>query len=351
MKIKKLAVVFFSALIVCVCSVGNVNAIECPHASLAEASDYLLTSDEVEVSTVEVDSWDGTTPAETDDNIYYSFTPKDSAPVTAFIILPGGNSDPKAYAPLAYRIAAEGFLVIILPVPDCVAMPFGQLRAEKIISDFEEIEKWAIGGHSVGGTAACLYAKRDAVIDGVIIWASIPPNILVNTNLKVITIYGSEDGRNPPDQVVLFAKLLPADAIYVEIEGGNHTQFAYYDTSPDPYLEEDNAATITLEEQQEIIANHTSDFLSDLSKRVIGAMPDSVCPAAKLLGEDNPQLDTIRQFRDKVLEKNPLGRKLIDLYYKNGDIVISILDRHPMIQKSTRNLLESLVPAMEQILK
>ena len=76
MKIKKLTVAFFALLIVYVCGVGNVIEVECSHPSLPIASDALVTSDEVEVSIVEVDSWDGTTPAEADDNIYYAFMPK-----------------------------------------------------------------------------------------------------------------------------------------------------------------------------------------------------------------------------------------------------------------------------------
>ena len=144
--------------------------------------------------------------------------------------------------------------------------------------------------------------------------------------------------------VMSFAKLLPADTIYVEIEGGNHTQFAYYDTSPDLYLEDDSAATITLEEQQEIIVNNTSDFLSNMSHR---QQTCGGCPSVYLLGEYNPQLDTIRQFRDKVLANNSPGRKLIDFYYKSGDSIISILVKNPAIKRSARKVLESLVPVIE----
>ena len=165
MKIKSLTVVFFTLLLVYVCGIGNVIAVECSHPALSIASDALVTSDEVEVSIVEVDSWDGTSPADADDNIYYAFTPKNTAPVTAFILLPGGNSDPKAYAPAAHQIAAEGYLIVILPMPGCIAMPSDvNIRADKIISDFEEIEKWAIGGHSMGGTTACVYAKKNGLL-------------------------------------------------------------------------------------------------------------------------------------------------------------------------------------------
>ena len=345
MNVETLKVVFLAALIVCICGVGNAGTTKCSHETLEIASDSLLSSDEVEVSTVEVDSWDGTTPADSDDNIYFSFMPKNTIPKTAFIFLPGGNSDPVAYAPAAHQMAAEGYLIVIVPMPGCISMPFGQNRAGKIISDFENIQKWVIGGHSVGAVSACFYASdHDDIFDGVIIWASIPPIDISSKNLKVLTVYGSEDGRATPESVDLEAEKLPEDTIFVEIEGGNHTQFAYYDTAPDSQLEGDNPATINLEEQQEIIVNATVNFLYDIG-------PPSTCPAADLLGRGNPQLNTIRQFRDKVMEKNPLGRKLIDLYYKNGDIVISILKKNTMIRKFMRVALESLVPIIGKLLK
>jgi hypothetical protein len=266
MGIKTLKAVFLTALIVCLYGVGNASALGCLHPTLAIALDSLESSDEVEVTTVEVASWEtGASPTEADpdDNIYYSFMPKNTTPKTAFIIIPGGNSDPEGLAPTAHQIAAAGYLVIIVPMPDCVSMPNGGKRADKIISDFENIEKWVIGGHSVGAVSACLYAAgNDDIIDGVVIWASIPPGDMTALGVKILTVYGSEDGRNPPESVALQASLLPVNSIFVKIEGGNHTQFAYYDTSPDLYLEGDKPATITLEEQQNIIVNATVDFLS-----------------------------------------------------------------------------------------
>ncbi len=341
MKIKKLTVVLCALLIVYAWGPGDAGALDCSHPTMPVALDALQTSDAVEVSIVEVDSWDGKTPAEADDNIYYVFSPKDSTPDTAFIFLPGGNSDPEAYAPAVHQIAAEGFLIIILPMPECVAMPTGYKRADRVVSDFAEIEKWAIGGHSVGGTAACIYAKQNAFIDGVIIWASIPPVRLTKTDIKVLVVYGSEDGRNVPEYVLKFQPLLPDDTIYKIIEGGNHTQFAYYDTSPVGYLEDDNPATITLEEQHEIAVKHTADFLRDMPDR---PQSGGVCLAGKLLGADSTQLDVLRLFRDEVLGKHSMGMKLIAFYYEHEGAIVSILDRYPQARNSARALLESLVP-------
>ena len=67
------------------------------------------------------------------------------------------------------------------------------------------------------------------------------------------------------------------------------------------------------------------------------------CPAAYLLGENDPRLDTLRQFRDDVLAQSTTGEKLIEAYYKNGEKIIAILDKNPIIRKSAKKILESLV--------
>ena len=245
------------------------NAIECLRPPLPEALDALTSSATVAVSVVEVDSWDGATPAPEDDKIYYAFMPKKTPPTVGFIILPGGNCDPRSYAPAAHAIAAKGFFTCIIPMPSCIAM-FGYTRADKIIEDYGNIETWAIGGHSVGGTAAGNYAVHSDTISGVVIWASLadPSSKLNETALKVLSVYGSLDGRATPEQVIENAVVLPADTVFVEIEGGNHTQFGWIDPSPNAYLELDNAATITIEEQQEIIVQVTSDFLKQFNTQL-----------------------------------------------------------------------------------
>jgi len=327
---------------VCLYGVGNVTAIECSHPSLPIASDALVSSSAVRVETVEVDSWDGLSPAEPDDNIYYVFVPQGTVPRDAFIIFPGGNCDPKAYAPAAHAIAAKRYLTVILPVPNCVAMG-GLGRADKIIEDFEEIENWVIGGHSVGGTAACFYAANHSNIDGVVIWASLSPGGLEDTDMKVLTLYGSRDGRVGPEDVLANAAALPADTIFKEIKGGNHTQFGYFDTTPDLYMTSDNAATITLDEQQEIIVRETTDFLNMVSGR-------TACLVSNLLGEEDARLATVRQFRDEALSEISMGSKCIELYYRNSPGIIALLDKYPTIKKSAKKALEILVPMIKLLL-
>ena len=226
------------------------------------------------VETVRVKSW-----GEEDANYYYVFRPAGLVPTTAFIFYPGGAVDVRAYAPPLRAIAEAGYLCFLVKMPMDLA-PFGVNRANDIIgsSDYPEITKWAIGGHSVGGTFSCAYVKNHPDnIDGLVIWASYPSSMfdLSAADLDVVLIYGTHnpntnDGNYPddPDDVSEIDEkaipYLPGDTVYVEIEGGNHSQFGYYNTYPYPVQPEDGIAGISRQEQQDQIIDATLTFLDGL---------------------------------------------------------------------------------------
>ncbi|MCP4714648.1 MAG: alpha/beta hydrolase, partial [Deltaproteobacteria bacterium] len=197
---------------------------------------------------------------------YYVFSPVNVEPAKGFIIYPGGNVDATAYAPLAHAIAAKGYLTILVPMPFDLAF-FGMKRANKVLPKFNQIDTWAIGGHSLGGVAACGYAQDfDEKIEGVVLWASYPSETfrLDDKALQVVSIYGTLDGLTTLDEIEESHAHLPSSASFVPIEGGNHTQFGWYDTSPyevQPGVSEgdpgDNLAEISREEQLDTIVEAT----------------------------------------------------------------------------------------------
>ncbi|MEI6126926.1 MAG: CFI-box-CTERM domain-containing protein [Pseudomonadota bacterium] len=73
------------------------------------------------------------------------------------------------------------------------------------------------------------------------------------------------------------------------------------------------------------------------------------CPAAALLGSDNPQLDTLRQFRDTVLAKSPAGQKLIKLYYATGNKIEALFESNPAVKSSAKKALEAILPAVDTL--
>lgn len=77
---------------------------------------------------------------------------------------------------------------------------------------------------------------------------------------------------------------------------------------------------------------------------------EQACPSTYLLGDKDPQLNTIRRFRDEVLAKRKTGKKLIELYYKNGEGIISVFDDYSVIKSAAEKVLECLVPAINLLL-
>jgi predicted alpha/beta-hydrolase family hydrolase len=189
------------------------------------------------------------------------FQPSDQIPSTGLIIYPGARVDPRAYAPIARSVAAQGYLVVIVPMPLNLAV-FGANRAAAVIQAFPDIQHWVIGGHSLGGSMAALYADnhRDQ-INGLVLWASYPANNnnLSDSTIKVASIYGTQDGLATKDKIDTSRVLLPADTTWVPIEGGNHGQFGWYGDQPG-----DNPATISRQDQQAQIIQATLDLLKSV---------------------------------------------------------------------------------------
>ncbi len=79
--------------------------------------------------------------------------------------------------------------------------------------------------------------------------------------------------------------------------------------------------------------------------------PDDNCLASSLLGSRSPQLNTLRLFRDEVLNKSKAGRQLVTFYYDQGDAVIAMGSKYPVLEKGIKKILESLVLPIEKFLK
>jgi len=345
---KKAAVCAF--LIICFYAFGEAAAeIECSHPSLPEGLAAMSSTNAVLVKTIKVDIWPGDKPAPENDNVYFVFEPKYKVPTIGLIIHPGGNCDPRAYAPMAQAIAKKGYLVAIIPMQNCVSLG-GWDRTTKVIEDFEWIKKWLLAGHSMGGATICLYAHEYGGIAGLILLAGLGwPDYPIDTsyNIKVLSLYGENDCRCTPAMVndPEFTVALPSDTTYVEIAGANHSQFAWLDPTPQTsYLVGDCPATITRQEQQDVILQYILVFLESFADK-------PRCAVASLLGEQSPQVISLRKFRDKILAKSSAGQKLIEYYYLQADTIITIFDRHPTVRGYARKALELIVPMVDKLFK
>jgi pimeloyl-ACP methyl ester carboxylesterase len=194
---------------------------------------------------------------------WLTFAPTEDTPDTGFIFYPGGRIDPQGYAPLLKAIASDGYLVVVPEMPLNIAA-FRPSIADQIIAAHPEIERWVISGHSVGGAMAAQYTHTNSEnIAGLAIWASYPPDKvdLSGLEIPVTSIYGSRETRVTDSSVAERKHLLPADTVYVRIEGGDHHQFGSYEIDP-----KDHRATISRDSQQQQIIEATLSLLESVSK-------------------------------------------------------------------------------------
>ena len=186
------------------------------------------------------------------------FTPINTKIDTALIIYPGAKVEPEAYAPTARDFAEQGIKTIIVKMPFNLAI-FGINKADKVIVQNSDIEKWFISGHSLGGVMAARYTKnhQDA-IDGLILWASYPEESsdLSKSEMPVMSIYGTNDGLTQPGKISKTRHLLPDSVTWISIKGANHAQFGWYGVQKG-----DEKADIIREEQQQEIVEATLEII------------------------------------------------------------------------------------------
>ena len=213
---------------------------------------------------------EGDTRVVVEQGAWLTFAPRDNEPTVGLILYPGGRVDARAYAPLAREIAAEGYRVVIVPMPLRLAV-LAPDRATEVMAAFPTVTQWALGGHSLGGAMAARYAYRHAArhaalhpdpVAGLVLWASYPAatDDLSARTLAVTSIYGTRDGLATVDDIQASRELLPADTVFVAIEGGNHAGFGDYGPQSG-----DLPATISVEEQQRQIVTATVALLRALS--------------------------------------------------------------------------------------
>lgn len=190
---------------------------------------------------------------------------------SAVIFYPGGLVEAASYSRFCFTVALDGRDCIIAIMPLNLAI-FNVNAASQIISKYPEIKSWQIGGHSLGGVMACRYVNsaQDGKIVGLYLFASYCDQKITKENLEVVSLVGTKDQVLNKQAYIDAKPNLPERARFVDIEGGNHSQFGDYglqeglpasgmnECPPDfiecinslkPRQAGDGVATITTEEQ------------------------------------------------------------------------------------------------------
>lgn len=170
-------------------------------------------------------------------------------PLAGLIFYPGGKVEHTAYAPLLRQLAGNGVLCVLPEMPLRLAVLDAD-AAEGIPEWFPEVEDWYLGGHSLGGAMAAGYAADHAEdYEGLILLASYSTKDLSATELRVLSLYGSEDGVLDRENYAKYRNNLPENTAEQVIDGGCHACFGSYGPQAG-----DGTPAITEEQQIRIAA-------------------------------------------------------------------------------------------------
>lgn len=201
---------------------------------------------------------------------YIAFCPEDGA-ATGFIYYPGAQVPPESYNSWMEELARQGYCAITAKMPFNLAF-LNYTAANTIKNKFPDVERWIIGGHSLGGAMAVQLLSNNlqtGAFEGLVLTGSYPASDITTYTGRVLSLYAGNDEVSTPDEINAARPLMQegiditstdginstAPVFYHLIEGGNHAQFGNYGEQ-----EGDGTATITADEQQAQVVEFITAF-------------------------------------------------------------------------------------------
>jgi hypothetical protein len=168
--------------------------------------------------------------------------PTDAESDVGVVFYPGARVAPNAYYESLSPLVTDANATVYIPeMPLNIALldsdAAGEIRAGE-----EQIETWIVGGHSLGGVAACGYAAEEEVA-GLLMFASYCNEDVSDREMAVLSVTGSADTVLDREAYRASKDRLPPTTTSEEIPGMNHTQFGSYrgqrGDSPSPLSDEE----------------------------------------------------------------------------------------------------------------
>ena len=192
------------------------------------------------------------------------FIPQDQDAKAVIVFFPGGKVEYTAYSTLMYELAERGFICILPRMPENLA--FLRINAvdmltSKYAGEVELVENldWYLAGHSLGGVAAATYLESNKEkYAGIILCASYTTVDFSGSDLRLLSIYGSEDKVLNMDNYSESKTNWPKNSEEYVIKGGIHSYFGSYGLQ-----DGDGTPTITNEQQLVEAADVISTFCSE----------------------------------------------------------------------------------------
>ncbi|APW99465.1 alpha/beta hydrolase [Halobiforma lacisalsi AJ5] len=153
--------------------------------------------------------------------------PADGTSSVGLVFYPGARVAPDAYYSSLAPLVTEANVTVVVPeMPLNVAL-LDTDAADDIRRERTEVRTWFVGGHSLGGVAACEYAASNEV-RGLLLFASYCDADVSDRSMAVLSVTGSADGVLDREAYRESRAKLPPSAESHEIRGMNHTQFGSY---------------------------------------------------------------------------------------------------------------------------
>ncbi|HEY0587023.1 MAG TPA: alpha/beta fold hydrolase [Pseudoduganella sp.] len=155
---------------------------------------------------------------------------------SGLVFICGSGVAAEAYVPMLRPLADAGFPVVIIKLP----LRFAPLdshkdealrRVRRAMAAHGEVLHWVVAGHSLGGALAARLAHEapDLPAALVLVGTTHPKQQdLSGLRIPVTKVFASNDGVARKADVMRNKPLLPAQTRWIEIEGGNHSQFGHY---------------------------------------------------------------------------------------------------------------------------
>ncbi|KAB1194343.1 alpha/beta hydrolase [Haloferax sp. MBLA0076] len=163
---------------------------------------------------------------ETTDGVHV-LSPTNADSTVGLVFYPGGRVAPDAYYSTFAPVVKQTNATVFIPAMPLNTALLDTDAAAKIQRQNPAIQTWFVGGHSLGGVAACQYISSHEV-QGLVLFASYCNVDLSTESVAVLSVTGSADTVLNRENYRAAQSRLPPTATSYEIQGMNHSQFGSY---------------------------------------------------------------------------------------------------------------------------
>lgn len=156
----------------------------------------------------------------------YIIEPANGTATAGFVFYPGGRVHPDAYLASLVPLAARADIVVSIPKMPLNLAVFDPDATDAVIARHPGIDRWFVGGHSLGGSMACRYAGTHPELAGLVLFAAYCGQEV--SGMAVLSVTGGDDTVLSRESYRRNRENLPPNATLVVIPGMNHSEFGSY---------------------------------------------------------------------------------------------------------------------------